>query len=189
MDKKSGNVIFMPDIEYRSWVNRNKELLDDNTVEDWSFTDVAVDTKTKIVFNLDVDGVPQYTYSSNAGVNVIDFWVEGAEFMSIAGVPHIWYDTWDDNFRAYPCFLRMAIDCMEGLLDAYLLAEAHGLDKYSWYEAIEAFGKFLVRNQNEDGSYYRCYNYSGGPFENWDDGIEEPIGKTYGSTSPPAPRL
>ena len=25
----AGNVIFMPDIEYKSWVNRNKELLDD----------------------------------------------------------------------------------------------------------------------------------------------------------------
>ena len=27
MDKKGGNVIFMPDIEYRSWVNRNSDLL------------------------------------------------------------------------------------------------------------------------------------------------------------------
>ena len=27
MDSKGGNVIFMPDIEYRAWVNRNKELL------------------------------------------------------------------------------------------------------------------------------------------------------------------
>lgn len=25
----AGNVIFMPDIEYKSWVNRNKELLED----------------------------------------------------------------------------------------------------------------------------------------------------------------
>ena len=25
----AGNVIFMPDIEYKSWVNRNKDLLDD----------------------------------------------------------------------------------------------------------------------------------------------------------------
>ncbi len=25
----AGNVVFMPDIEYRSWVNRNKDLLDD----------------------------------------------------------------------------------------------------------------------------------------------------------------
>ena len=31
MDKKSGNVIFMPDIEYKSWVNRNKELLSEIT--------------------------------------------------------------------------------------------------------------------------------------------------------------
>ena len=29
MDKKGGNVIFMPDIEYRSWVNRNSDLLID----------------------------------------------------------------------------------------------------------------------------------------------------------------
>lgn len=25
----AGNVVFMPDIEYKSWVNRNKELLDE----------------------------------------------------------------------------------------------------------------------------------------------------------------
>ena len=25
----AGNLIFMPDIEYKSWVNRNKDLLDD----------------------------------------------------------------------------------------------------------------------------------------------------------------
>ena len=27
----AGNVIYMPDIEYKSWVNRNKELLEDIT--------------------------------------------------------------------------------------------------------------------------------------------------------------
>lgn len=31
MNKKSGNVIFMPDIEYKSWVNRNKDLLEEIT--------------------------------------------------------------------------------------------------------------------------------------------------------------
>ncbi len=29
MDGKGGNVIFMPDIEYRAWVNRNKTFLED----------------------------------------------------------------------------------------------------------------------------------------------------------------
>lgn len=27
----AGNVVFMPDIEYKSWVNRNKELLEEIT--------------------------------------------------------------------------------------------------------------------------------------------------------------
>ncbi|MCK9537474.1 MAG: hypothetical protein M0R05_07860, partial [Bacilli bacterium] len=110
------------------------------------------------------------------GLNVIDFWVIAAEFMSLAGVPRIWYDTWADGFREYPCFIRMAVDAMEGLLDAYRLAKAHNINRYEWYDAIEMFANFLVNNQNSDGSYYRCYNYDGGPFENWDNGIEEPPG-------------
>lgn len=28
-DSKNGRIVFMPDIEYRSWCNKNKELLDD----------------------------------------------------------------------------------------------------------------------------------------------------------------
>ena len=28
MENKGGRVVFMPDIEYRSWVNRNKSLLE-----------------------------------------------------------------------------------------------------------------------------------------------------------------
>lgn len=115
--------------------------------------------------------------------HINDFWVEDAEMMSIVGVPHIWYDTWSDGFRAYPCFLRMAVDAMEGLLDSYVLAESKGVHKESWEDALLSFGDFLVNFQNEDGSYYRCYNYSGGPFESWDDGIEEPPGNICQSTS------
>lgn len=117
------------------------------------------------------------------GVNVMDFWVSGAEFMSAAGVPYIWYDTWADGFRSYPCFLRMAVDAMEGLLDGYRLAVAHDIERYSWYEAIESFADFLVNFQNDDGSWYRCYNYDGGPFVSWDNGIEEPEGNICQSFS------
>lgn len=28
-EQKGGRVVFMPDIEYRSWVNRNQKLLDE----------------------------------------------------------------------------------------------------------------------------------------------------------------
>lgn len=29
MEQKCGRIVFMPDIEYRAWVNRNKELLEE----------------------------------------------------------------------------------------------------------------------------------------------------------------
>ena len=117
------------------------------------------------------------------GVNVVDFWVSGAEFMTIVGLPYIWYDTWADGFRSYPCFLRMAVDAMEGVLDAYRLAEAHEINRPEWYDAVIAFADFLVNYQNDDGSWYRCYNYDGGPFRNWDNGIEEPAGNICQSES------
>ncbi len=51
----------------------HKQLLADNTVADWSFTDVAVDAKTKITFNLENAETPTYIYSTASGVNVIEF--------------------------------------------------------------------------------------------------------------------
>ena len=113
------------------------------------------------------------------GINVINFWVNDAEFMSGTVVPRIWYDTTggpngEGQFRSYPTFLRMAVDAMEGLLDAYLVLSQHGIFMDTWYDALEKFGKFLTIYQNEDGSYYRCYNLDGGPFVDGDNGIEEP---------------
>ncbi len=29
MENKGGRIVFMPDIEYRSWVNKNKELIEE----------------------------------------------------------------------------------------------------------------------------------------------------------------
>lgn len=110
------------------------------------------------------------------GVNTFDFWVEDAQFMQYT-VPRIWYDTTggdgSGSFRAYPTFLRMAVDGMEGLLDAYRALEAHGVEKETWYNAIMKFGKdFLLAKQNADGSYYRCFNLKGEPFVNGDDGVQ-----------------
>ncbi len=51
----------------------HKELLDDNTVADWSFTDLKVNNKSKIVFDTEVEGTPTYTYNDGATVNVVSF--------------------------------------------------------------------------------------------------------------------
>lgn len=117
------------------------------------------------------------------GINVLDFWVNDAKFMTPSGVPHIWFDTWANGFRPYPCFLRMGVDAMEGLFDAYRLAQAHGIEREEWYAAVRAFADFLVRRQNADGSWYRCYNYDGLPFKDGDNGIPEPANNICQSES------
>lgn len=117
------------------------------------------------------------------GINLLDFWVEDSGFMQVSGVPKIWYDTWDNDFRSYPTFLRMAVDAMEGLLDAYRLASAHGISRDSWGEALTMFADFLVTRQNTDGSWYRCYNYDGEPFKDGDNGVAEPPNDICQSTS------
>ena len=159
------------------------------TIEDGEFGPLTyqagfIGQQLPSAYNMMLYGVKNNDLQSlQNGINVVDFWVSGAEFMSASGVPYIWYDTWADGFRSYPCFLRMAVDAMEGLFDAYSLAVAHGIERSEWYVAIEAFAEFLVNYQNEDGSWYRCYNYDGGPFQNWDNGIEEPGGNICQSES------
>ena len=51
----------------------HKELLDDGTVADWSFTDVEVNTEARILFDTEVEGTPSYTYSNGAAVQFVPF--------------------------------------------------------------------------------------------------------------------
>ena len=99
------------------------------------------------------------------GINVIDFWVNGAKMMSSAGVPMIWYDGGSNRWAGYPTFIRMAAEAMEGLLDAYRICEVHGKStaraRATWLAAATAAADWMVDAQNADGSWYRCYNYNG----------------------------
>ena len=115
------------------------------------------------------------------GMNTVDFWVK--VMMTESGVPKIWYDTWADGFRSYPTFLRMAVDAMEGVFDAYRLVSEHGISRPEWLNALVSFADFLVNAQNADGSWYRCYNWNGTMFVNGDNGIPEPGGNICQSSS------
>jgi hypothetical protein len=96
--------------------------------------------------------------------------------MNDSGVPKIWYNGDYNVYNSYPTFLRMAIDTMDGYLDAYRVASQNGIACQTWRDALEAFGEFLLNAQNDDGSYYRCYNWSGTVYKNGDNGIPEPEG-------------
>ncbi len=51
----------------------HKELVSDGVIDDWSFTDVELNNKTRIVFDTEVEGTPTYTYSNGSAVQVVSF--------------------------------------------------------------------------------------------------------------------
>jgi hypothetical protein len=116
------------------------------------------------------------------GLNILDFWIE-AGMMNESGVPRIWYFGDSNNWHWYPTFLRMSVDTMEGYLDAYRLAESHGVERSEWFDALLKYADFLVDAQNTDGSWYRAYNWSGTKFVHGDNGINEPGGNITQSSS------
>ena len=101
------------------------------------------------------------TKSFENGYNIINFWVNDIHMMSDSGVPWTWFEGYYMEWLGYPAFLRMVIDAMEGLFDAYRLAEANGIETGGWIETVLSCADWLVRCQNTDGSWYRCYNYEG----------------------------
>jgi hypothetical protein len=120
--------------------------------------------------------------SRQNGLNVLNSWID-AGMMNPSGVPKIWIDGYHNTFIKYPTFLRMAIDTMEAYLDAYLLAKENNIECSAWEDALLSFADFLVKAQNDDGSFYRCYSWSGKMYEADDDGIPEPGGNICQSSS------
>ena len=55
----------------------------------------------------------------------------------------------------------MLADGMEAILDAYVYLHKRGEERQSWLDFCIKTGDWLVRVQNEDGSFYRAYNTDG----------------------------
>lgn len=90
------------------------------------------------------------------GVNVIDFWVRTA--MTESGLPQMCYNPNIKGFEPYPHYIRMLADGIEAILDAYLYMRKKGDIRPAWLEFCRRTADWLVKIQNEDGSFYRAYN-------------------------------
>ncbi len=93
------------------------------------------------------------------GRNVIQFWVDRS--LTEWGAPHIWYNPEFHDFEDRPFWIRMIGDGMEGILDAYVFEKKHGNDHPDWLAYCKTVADWLVRAQNEDGSWYRSYDAEG----------------------------
>lgn len=95
---------------------------------------------------------------------VIDFWAK--ESPTENGLPKSWAEPFIDKpygWRNYQMFMRIAGDGMEGALQAWSLLQKKNINKPEWLNFCKGFGDWLVKNQNEDGSYYLRYDW-------WNDG-------------------
>ena len=90
------------------------------------------------------------------GVNIIDFWVEKA--MTESGLPYMCYNPNEKKFEPYPHYVRMLADGVEAILDAYIYMKEIGDERSTWYDFCKRTADWLVKIQNEDGSFYRSYN-------------------------------
>ena len=91
------------------------------------------------------------------GTGIIDFWVNKS--MTETGCPKVWYQMGLDCFEPQPQFVRELGDGLEGIIDAYVFLHNKGTEKESWLDYCKKTADWLVKIQNEDGSYYRSYNY------------------------------
>lgn len=91
------------------------------------------------------------------GRGIIDFWATTS--LSPSGAPYIWYNP---GLKCYeeqrPFWIRMIGDGMEGILDAYVFAKKQGEDHPQWLEYCKTVAAWLVKVQNEDGSWHRSYD-------------------------------
>lgn len=93
------------------------------------------------------------------GKGIVDFWV--GKTMTDTGCPKVWYQLGLDCFEPQPQFIRQLGDGLEGILDAYVFLHNRGEEHADWLDYCVRTADWLVRAQNEDGSWYRSYNYDG----------------------------
>ncbi len=101
----------------------------------------------------DKENVPE---AYEKGVGVIDFWTRTA--MTESGLPRMCYNPTLEGFEPYPHYIRMLADGIEAVLDAYLYLRARGDERPGWLEFCRRTADWLVKVQNEDGSFYRAYH-------------------------------
>lgn len=96
--------------------------------------------------------------SLSNGERIADLWAETAHTDS--GVVKA-YMLPNGSFYPMPCYLRRMTDGMEGMLSCLTFMADRGTEKPAWEQMVMEYAQFLLGAQNEDGSWYRAFDYAG----------------------------
>ncbi len=89
------------------------------------------------------------------GLGILDFWT--GHTMTGAGFPRLWVHLSAHQDEPQPLWVRQIGDGLEAILDAYVFEAHRGIRHEGWLQYCIQTADWLVRHQNEDGSYYRSY--------------------------------
>ena len=93
------------------------------------------------------------------GLGILDFWTKHT--MTDAGFPRLWVHLSVHQPEPQPLWVRQIGDGLEAILDAYVFEARRGIYHESWMDYCVRTADWLVKAQNEDGSFYRSYRDDG----------------------------
>ena len=108
------------------------------------------------------------------GEVMVDFWA--ANSPTDDGLPRTWFNTFPKpHWRRYNTYMRGASDGMVGALMAWDIMQKYGHSKPQWISFCTGFGNWLVKHQNDDGSWFREYHWDSTPAHRGKGNTTQPI--------------
>jgi hypothetical protein len=108
------------------------------------------------------------------GEVMVDFWA--ANSPTDEGLPRTWFNTFPKpHWRRYNTYMRGASDGMVGALMAWDIMQKYGHSKPQWISFCKGFGNWLVKHQNDDGSWFREYHWDSTPAHSGKGNTTHPI--------------
>lgn len=95
------------------------------------------------------------------GKGIIDYWVH--ETMTETGCPRVWMHLSAHQAEPQPQWIREIGDGLEGILDAWKFEKEKGNEHPDWLAYCVSTADWLVKRQENDGSYFRAYLYDNQP--------------------------
>lgn len=95
------------------------------------------------------------------GLDIINFWTSKAPLDN--GLVSQCYNPAMSGFEPYPIYTRMMADGLEAVLRTYKFALMHKEEHSDWLVFCTKAAEWFIKNQNDDGSFYRGYNTDGSP--------------------------
>ena len=89
------------------------------------------------------------------GLGILDYWTNHT--MTGNGFPRLWVHLSAHAAEPQPLWVRQIGDGLEAILDAYVFEAKRGTVHEDWLLYCTETADWLVKHQNEDGSYYRSY--------------------------------